>query len=557
MFGDVLRSLPRACLLFTALTLVVTWPQAMHLGTQAADHYDVFFNMWRFGWFAHALVKAPASLLDGNIFHPERRTLTFSDAMPVESALAAPLLWLSVPPVLVHNLILLLGIILSGAGMFVLAREVTGSRLAGLVAGMIFSFAPYRFEHYMHMELQWTVWMPWAFWALYRAVTTGRLRFGLLTGLFLTLQMLSSIYYGVFLAALLPIAAAVLFATVREAPVRRSAAALLAGALVAAVLCGIYAAPYRETRELVGARSIDEVEQFSATPASYLAASPTNFLYGRTSDSLGGQERRLFPGALALMLAVAGLVLRPRAPVAAASLACGLLAFDLSLGPNGLLYEAVYRHVTLFHAFRAIARLGVFVLFFVALLAAHGTAVITRPLPPPRRRAAGAVLCGILLAEYWVAPLPLVAYPNEPPDIYRLLESQPFGIVAEFPLPSNVEPGDEPRIIYASTFHWKPLLNGYSGYYPPSYKHRRIRLRAFPAPHTIGRLRKEGVRYVIVHSTGYPPVELERVLASLTANPHLIELGRFSDGVGPAVLFTLRGGGTPIASTGAEVNGDR
>jgi hypothetical protein len=78
-------------------------------------------------------------------------------------------------------------------------------------------------------------------------VTTGRLRFGLLTGLFLTLQMLSSIYYGVFLAALLPIAAAVLLATVREAPVRRSAAALLAGALVAAVLCGICGSVSRDS----------------------------------------------------------------------------------------------------------------------------------------------------------------------------------------------------------------------------------------------------------------------------------------------------------------------
>ena len=43
------------------------------------------------------------------------------------------------------------------------------------------------------------MWMPWAFWALHRAFETRRLKFGLLTGFFLSLQMLSSIYYGVFL----------------------------------------------------------------------------------------------------------------------------------------------------------------------------------------------------------------------------------------------------------------------------------------------------------------------------------------------------------------------
>ena len=41
--------------LFTALTVVMTWPQARYVATHASDHWDVYFNMWRLGWFAHAL----------------------------------------------------------------------------------------------------------------------------------------------------------------------------------------------------------------------------------------------------------------------------------------------------------------------------------------------------------------------------------------------------------------------------------------------------------------------------------------------------------------------
>ena len=102
-----LAGFARAAALFALLTVVMTWPQATRLATDAAGDPDVFFNMWRFAWVAHALATAPSHVLDGNIFYPEPRTLTFSDAMPVEALLAAPLLWSGVPPVLVHNLVLL------------------------------------------------------------------------------------------------------------------------------------------------------------------------------------------------------------------------------------------------------------------------------------------------------------------------------------------------------------------------------------------------------------------------------------------------------------------
>ena len=94
-------------------------------------------------------------------------------------------------------------IAVSALGIFMLVRYLTGSRGGALLAGVVFAFAPYRFEHIMHMELQWTMWMPWAFLALHKTLDTGRWRYGVATGLAVSLQMLSSIYYGIFLATLL------------------------------------------------------------------------------------------------------------------------------------------------------------------------------------------------------------------------------------------------------------------------------------------------------------------------------------------------------------------
>src|SRR6185312_7279660 len=124
------------------------------------------------------------------------------------------------PPVLVHNLMMLGGIVLSAVGIFMLATTLTGSQTAGITAGIVFAFVPYRFDHFMHLELQWTVWIPWAFWALHRTLETGSMRDAVLLGLFVTLQVMSSIYYGLFLIVLVSVCALFLLCGVRSGEMR-------------------------------------------------------------------------------------------------------------------------------------------------------------------------------------------------------------------------------------------------------------------------------------------------------------------------------------------------
>jgi hypothetical protein len=87
-----------------------------------------------------------------------------------------------------------------------------------------------------------------------------------------------------------------------------------------------------------------------------------------------------------------------------------------------------------------------------------------------------------------------------------------------------------------STFHWFPLVNGYSGVYPPSYVNRLERLRDFPGDTSIWQMRADGVKYVIVHASGYSEAELAQIRARLAA-AGMAELGTYSDGVAPATLF--------------------
>jgi len=529
----------RALPLFAVLTVIATWPQAANMSTLASQHQDVFFNMWRLRWFAHALITPSASLFDANIFYPEPRTLALSDAMFVEGLLAAPLTWIGLNPVLVHNLTLLAALVLSGVAMFALARYLTGSAGAGVVAGIIFAYAPYRFEHYMHMELQWVMWSPLTFLALHKLCDTGRVRYGIAFGGCLALQMLSSIYYGIFLATLAGLGVVLFVPRDRAVPLRSLVKPLAAAGVVAAVICAIYAQPYLKTRQRMGDRPENEVVTFSARAGNYLSATENNWLYGATATR-GRGERHLFPGLTPVVLALVALLTPPLGRRPIVYLLLLVAAFEMSLGPNGFSYPVLHANVALFRGLRAAARLGVFVLLFLAVLAAYGYQALAAGRSRAFKYGLLAVCSIALLVEYRVT-LNLVPFTNKAPEIYRLLASQPKGVVAEFPVPRSLSlPGADAGYAYLSTFHWFPIVNGYSGIYPPSYLARLDRLVEFPDESAIAQLRRDQVRYIVVHQFGYDPETLNALRADMERTGMFAELGSFSDGDGQAWLYRLR-----------------
>jgi hypothetical protein len=522
--------------LFGALTVVMTWPQALYFSSHAPQHQDVYFNMWRLRWFAHAIASRSA-LFDTNIFFPEPGTLALSDAMLVEGALALPFGWL--PPVLLHNLFILGAIAGSGAAMFALVRYLTGSRGAAVVAGVVFAFAPYRFDHIMHMELQWALWSPLAFLALHRAYDAGRWRDGLAAGTFVALQMLSSIYYGIFLATLLSVAGLLLFPRDRQAPARQVAAVIGGGAVLAAVICALYALPYLRAHGRVGERAPEEIAALSAKPSDYLSAPAGNWLYGSRSKR-AAQERHLFPGLTPVLLAIVGLLLRVLSRRAIVYLVLLVLAFEMSLGMNGYGYSFLHQYVPIYRALRASSRLGVFLLMFLGVLAGFGYAALAAARFRPFRLALLTVCIAAMLVEYRTRT-PLVEFANTAPEIYRVLSGQPRGGLAEFPVPTvDRLPGPDPAYAYMSSFHWFPLVNGYSGIYPPSYLGRLERLRSFPSETAMIQLRRDNVQYVIIHGWAYAPDTLTALRTQIDRDGWLLPLGTFTGLNGDSLLYRMR-----------------
>jgi len=509
-------------LLYSALTAVMTYPQVTRMSdTVAINDGDPLFSTWRLAWIAHQVPRDPAHLFNANIFYPERLTLAFSDSMLVPGLMAAPLLWLGVPQLVVYNIMLLSSFALSGATMFLLVRSLTRNSGAAFVAGFIFAFLPYRFMHYSHLELQVSHWMPLCLWALHRTIRHGRLSDGLLTGLFFALQSMSSWYYGIFLATfLIPIAAALLVGDGGRR-LRASLRALTAGGVLAAVLVLPAAAPYFSARESVGERPVEEIKFYSATPQNYLAAHPQNVLYGKATHRLGGQERELFLGFFVPVLALIGLWPRLSAPRIAYALGL-VLAFDLSLGLNGLLYPWLHAYALPYRGLRVPARMAMIVGLGLAVLAGYGVARVCRS--PGRRRASAALVAiftVVVAAEYYSVP-ELKRVIRVPPLVYDHI-SAPAGasagpVLLELPL---VAPDIlfEPIYMYFSTFHWFKLANGYSGFSPPSYQRLIEAAANLPAPAALEELKRRSVTHVVVHSRFSDPEDYARVVEMLDSSP--------------------------------------
>lgn len=595
--------LARACLVpagFVLLTAWFTFPQVVALD-QVFPHQDPMFSTWRLAWVAHQLPRAPLHLLDTNILHPDLATAVYSDPALLLGLLAAPLIWLGAPPVAAYNVMLLASFVCAALGAFLLVRELTGSTAAGLFAGVAFGFSPFRFEHYNHLEIVWSCWIPLTLWALHRTIATGRLRYGVLTGLCIAAQFYSCVYLAMFLITWLVVIGLllVLFGVLDLRG--RATRALLLGAVVGALVVAPYGRAFMNSSRIVGTRSAEETLNYSARPADYLSAPPPNLLHGGRIGKPGYDERQLFPGLTVFALAIVGLwpLTRIRAIYALAI----LFAFDLSLGLYGFTYGPLRGAVPLFQGLRVTARAATLVHLGLAVLAGYGIARLVgndrqaqaadrvaataagdgRPnggdssigvgsiggriggsgddggegdrIVGARGDAGGrrrlrvgpwiAAAAGVLLiAELTNRPLVLTPLATRPTVLQQWLAQEHDIVMLELPMPrADRLPGEDPRYQFLSTFHWQQMVNGYSAFVPPRYFRLMEIMHAFPDRRSIGALRTRGVTHVVIHPELYQYGAPDRIgrplIERLAVSPDFAFVGWFPDGIGTAAVFHL------------------
>jgi len=116
------------------------------------------------------------------------------------------------------------------------------------------------------------------------------------------------------------------------------------------------------------------------------------------------------------------------------------------------------------------------------------------------------ILPFLISIEYINIPLTIECFiGTNPSPVYKWIAEQKedFSIV-ELPMPEYYDMlPQEIEYMYWSTFHWKKMLNGYSGYSPPAYWPMAEKMKDFPDIETIEILKYLGIKYVVIHETNF------------------------------------------------------
>ncbi len=509
---------------YAALAVAFTWPLGLRLTTHVIGPWrgDNFEYVWKMWWVAEALFNRRVSpFFHPEIYYPTGYNLAYGEITPAHTFLLAPLTrWLG--EVTAYNLAVLLSVWLSGLAGFWLARrwlrDLAGDRGrlltgAAFFAGAVFAVCGYRMVRIAgHLPLIDTHWLALALLGLDRWLDTRRLREAALTGLMIALAALSSWYYGLMLAMLLPV---YVLARGREVWAWRADRRTWGGAALAAglalALCAPFLRPYLElARDGEAAVPLREASFWAASPLDYLMPNPRHPLWGEAVQAImwpvpGHEMPAEFVNSLGWITLVFGLWSwrQVHGPRWRGLKWIVIAAFILSLGPHlhlgrvslGIPLPALALRDLLPAAdgVRSWGRFAVFVMLGFSVLAGAGLLLWLRDKPSRDRRVWGAAALIAALAAAWIGPARLVRV--EPRPVDRWLAAQPDGAaIMQYPLDEALS---GPAMLY-TRYHGKPVVFGYGTYLPLLFRERHPELAEFPMNTALDRLAEWGVRYILI-----------------------------------------------------------
>ena len=490
-----------ATILAVLLSVALTWPLAAGLGsTGRIDSGDGRHGVWNVAWVAHALTTAPTTLFDANIFFPNKHALAFSEANLVAGVLAIPA-WVVTGgnPYAAYNSVVLMAFTFAALSAYLLARTVGSTRFGAAIAALIYGYSPYMFSHLPHIQLLMTFGPALSLAMLHRFVDQPTVRRAVALGVSLTVTGLACAYYGIFIGLIVTIG--VLWFAVADGRWRSWqywALAALAAAITVACIAPVFI-PYLGIQDDGFVRRLEEARPYSTTGRAFLASA---VIVHRWMLPLIGEWRDvLFPGFLSIALSLIALVLalrqRARWRMVGFYLVVAVASYWIAMGPDAGLYTLLYNTLPVFSFLRAPIRIGVLVTLVTGVLAALALTWLSARVRA--FRPAGLALITIAVIESWVGPLQLAAAP-EVPAVYERLARMPRAGVAEFPYyRGSTERFLNTDYMLMSTFHWQPILNGYSDHFPPDYYTSRPVLDQFPSQAAVDLMREKGVRWVVVH----------------------------------------------------------
>jgi hypothetical protein len=495
-----------------ALACVFTLPYVLHFNNAGRlDTNDGRWSIWVVAWVAHALTTNPAELFRANIFYPHTNALAFSEGNIVEGMIGVPAWLLTKNAFTTHNWVFLVAFAQSFIATYYLARRLGGDRRAAILAGIMYAYCPFAFVRQAHIQLLMIGFLPWCMLAWHRFLDRVTIARAVELGAVMALTGLACAYYGIFAGGM--IAFASIWFGIRRGHWREPHYLLCVA--VAAVVCVTLIAPffwpYLQMQESTGfQRTLSG--QYSANIGAWLNSSA--WAHRWWVPYIPAPSEGLFPGILALGLGCWGATFVREPPSRRRFgglnrdgiglqrderwyyVGLALFTFWLTLGPSAGLYTALYQTVPVLSFVRAPSRAGIVVTLCLVVLATPALIALMR-----RRatNAAFAVLLALVCADLYRAPLRMREAPPLP-EAYRALTRLPKAPTIELPYWNrSIDFHRHAEYMLTSTWHWQPLINGYSDHIPQDFRDAAPVLATFPSREAFAILEPLGARYAVFH----------------------------------------------------------
>jgi hypothetical protein len=304
--------------IYSGIAIAWTWPLVRHLSTRiASDLGDPLFNCWVLAWTMGQVVRALrgdvgalSTYWHGNIFHPEPLTLTYSEHLTAQAIQGLPIYLATGNILTTYNVLFIATFAVSGLGMYLLVRELTGRPLAAFLAGLAFAYAPYRLGQFSHLQVLSSCWMPLALYGFRRYFVTRRPAALAGGSAALVMQNLSCGYFMLFFT---PFAAAYCLYEIVARRLFGDVRVLIHLAIAAVGVIGVtwpFVSPYLQLREAqsLGIRNAGEIQMFSADAYAFASIAPNSRLLAEARAGYWQPEGEGFVGSSILAFAIVGLV---------------------------------------------------------------------------------------------------------------------------------------------------------------------------------------------------------------------------------------------------------
>ncbi|MBA3075351.1 MAG: YfhO family protein, partial [Anaerolineae bacterium] len=329
----------------------MTWPLCLHLKTSVIGGLgDNIYFVWLIRWYQKVFLEGQGHpFFNPMMNYPQGWNLSTTETALATALPGVPFSWLF-GPIAGYNIAMLITFVLAGFFMYLWMRDLTKSKLAALLAGMIFAFSPYHIAHFItgHLNLSGIHWFPLFFWGLTKLLNPERKldwKFVVLTGLSLGAIAFTSMYYLYMTVIFTLLFVLIYLSFSRFKPLRNKYFwfNLVLAAAISLPFLYYSLRPFvnLSTAGILSSRSLEYASMYSASPTDFFLPATDHFLLGRLFSqgfdrSLWG-EGSLYIGFTALVLAVIAIIKRKQSAHKTLVLTASfiiLISFILGLGIN-------------------------------------------------------------------------------------------------------------------------------------------------------------------------------------------------------------------------------